>query len=54
MSPLQTFQYGDICFSAVPPAAPPGAVTRESSNRGLPAVSQPRAPLPAPGAYLLL
>ena len=37
---LDTYQYGDICFTATPPA---GAITRESTTRGQPAVSQPSA-----------
>ena len=39
---LDTYQYGDICFSATPPA---GATTHAS--RGLPAVAQPSALVPA-------
>lgn len=35
---LNTYQYGDICFAATPPA---GQVGKENSNPGLPAVSDP-------------
>lgn len=35
---LKNYQYGDVCFSAVPPA---GQTTQEADSGGLPSVSNP-------------